>query len=387
MRHSGNPPGSPMRHALLLLLMACSSGKPGGDDAAADASVPEDSGTAPAVTEAPLAAGVRIERAVLAQNSGVLLAEDGAAVTARTAPVVAGREGRLLVQLSAEDARTVEVMAEVLEADNTLWTAASATVDLAAATTAELVLPAEALDLDNALSISILEVDNTERSGDLDGARVPAEGWLELDARAVPPLEVVLVSLEVDGEGPPLDEATLAATEAALLAWYPTAEVRLSVHELPLERAPRLSSLEDLAEAVFTLGQRRLDDGADPAVVYYGVYDSSYTGGLAGASDFSEELRAAAGPSLDDPANRKVMAHELGHLMGAFHAPACRAGSIDPDYPAEDGTVGIETWDPLSERWLPPETTDLMGFCAEVAVSPYTSAQLARGLGWWEEGR
>lgn len=375
---------------LALALAGCTDPKAGpGDGASAS---PTDSGRdrgdsgSPAPVP-PLAAGVVIERAVLAQNSGVLLAAGGAAVTTRTAPVVADREGTLLLTLSAAAPRRVQLVAERIDPDDQVSTAAAQELDLGASLTAELALPAAAFTPGSALAISVLEVDNTERDGALDGARVPAAGWLDLDARAMPPLEVVLVPLELDGVGPALDAAALATYEAALRGWYPTATVRLSVHPSPLARDAGLASIEDLADEVFALGQRRLDDGAADHVVYYGVYDARSTAGLAGSSDFSVELRAAAGPGGGDATAARIMAHELGHLMGAFHAPSCRAGSPDPDFPTDDGTTGIETRDPVDGRWLPATTPDLMGYCDAVAVSPHTSAQLARGLQHWEADR
>lgn len=334
-----------------------------------------------------LAADVRIDRVVLAQSTGVVLAEQGAPRLDRDAPVVAQRSAALKVSLRSGGAapRDVRLVVASVDGADQVAVVAEATVAVGDDVDATLWLPAEAIQPGVALAVSAVEADGQPRSGDTDGARMPAgTAFLDLDARALPPLQVVLVPLTVEGEGPDLTADTIATYQDALLAWFPTPSVEIDVHPEALERDRSLRDVEDLAEAVFALGQRRLDDGADPGVIYFGVYDAATTAGLAGASDFSPELRAAAGPSGADPRSVKVMAHEIGHLMGAMHTPSCNAGFTDPAYPHPDGAVGVETLDPETGDWLPAETPDLMGYCVDVAVSPYTTVQLARGLAWWE---
>jgi hypothetical protein len=274
---------------LLLPLAACA----GGGDSGADGP--------------PLAAGVTIGAALLAQNTGVPLAADGAPVTERAAPVIAGRRAVLRVELAAHDARTVEV-------------------------------------------------------------------------RETPPLQVVLVPLTVDGAGPALDAETVALYEDGLLGWYPTASVTVSVSDTPLERGDRIRTVQDLADEVFALGQRRQAAGAPWGEVWYGVYDATTDAGLAGSSEFSPGLQAAAGPGGTGDAALKVMGHEIAHLMGALHTPACDPDSPDPRYPDPDGAAGVETLDPIDGGWLPADTPDIMGYCRDFAMSPYTSARIHAGL-------
>ncbi len=345
----------------------------------------------PAVMDAPegtLAANVFVERVVLAQNSGVLLAAEGTVRADRVAPVIAGRDAalRVVLECSEASAREVRVRVDVVDAEGEpAWSdevIVSTEGDDAVAT---LRLAEDAIDPGSALSVSALELDEEAREGTTEGARLPADGgFLDLEARVVPPLEVVLVPLLVDGRGPTLDDATVNFYRERLQGWMPTAEVLLSVHPEPLERDPELRITDDAAEEVFALGRQRLDDGADESVIYYGVYVDAPSMGLAGSTDFSEELRAAVGPGDGSESSARVMAHELGHLLGAAHTPSCGATFIDPGFPGSDGTVGVETVDPITGEWLEPDVADLMGFCRAVAVSPYTSDQLHRGLSWWE---
>lgn len=348
---------------LLLPLAACA----GGGDSGADGP--------------PLAAGVRIEAALLAQNTGVPLATDGAPVTERAAPVIAGRGAVLRVELDADGTRAVEVRAEVLDAAGAVSVVAAEAVELDGDTRVELALPADAIAPGASLALSVVEAQGDAREGDTRGARLPeGAAFLDLDARETPPLHVVLVPLTVDGAGPALDDDTVALYEDVLLGWYPTAAVTVSVSDTPLERGDRIRTVQDLADEVFALGQRRQAAGAPWGEVWYGVYDATTDAGLAGSSEFSPGLQAAAGPGGTGDAALKVMGHEIAHLMGALHTPACDPDSPDPRYPDPDGAAGVETLDPIDGGWLPADTPDIMGYCRDFAMSPYTSARIHAGL-------
>lgn len=335
-----------------------------------------------------LAADVAVDRVVLAQSTGVLLADGGDLVLDRDAPVIADRGAALRVVLedSNATARDVRVIVEVVDdSDEISWTDEAVVAVGDEQPVIVLDIPAEVVQPQSALAVSVLEVDGDVLEGDTSGARLPTDNaYLELDARVVPPLEVVLVPLEVNGVGPALDDDTIAFYRDALLGYFPTAAVQLSVHSDTLERDPELLTVDDAANEVFLLGQRRLDDGVGDGVVYFGAYDDAVQLGLAGASDFSEELRAAMGPVDGSRQSAKLMAHEIGHLMGAAHTPSCSPGFTDPNFPDDDGRVGIETIDPFTGEWLDARTPDLMGYCFNVGVSPYTTTRLFRGLLWWE---
>lgn len=335
-----------------------------------------------------LAADVAIDRMVLAQSTGVLLADGGELVLARDAPVVANRAAALRVVLNdaGATARDVRVVVEIIDDSDAITFSNETVVAVGDAEPVVVVdLPAEVVQPQSALAVSVVEVDGAALEGDTAGARLPAgNSFIELDARVVPPLEVVLVPLQVGGVGPSLDDETVDFYREALLGYFPTATVELSVHADPLERDAELLTVDDAADEVFLLGQRKLDDGAGDGVVYFGAYDGAVQLGLAGATDFSEELRAAVGPVDGSRQSAKLMAHEIGHLMGAAHTPSCNPGFTDPNFPDEGGRVGIETRDAITGEWLDASAPDLMGYCFSVGVSPYTTSRLFRGLLWWE---
>ena len=70
------------------------------------------------------------------------------------------------------------------------------------------------------------------------------------------------------------------------------------------------------------------------------------------------------------PFDVRIMAHELGHNMGLFHAP-CDVFDPDPDYPYANGTIGSWSYDFRDGTLVPPDTFDLMSYCRPGWVSDY----------------
>ena len=67
-----------------------------------------------------------------------------------------------------------------------------------------------------------------------------------------------------------------------------------------------------------------------------------------------------------------VYAHEVGHNMNLSHAPCGGAGGPDPNYPYDDGSIGIWGYDAVRDQLVNPGTyKDLMGYCGPDWVSDY----------------
>ena len=102
---------------------------------------------------------------------------------------------------------------------------------------------------------------------------------------------------------------------------------------------------------------------------YYGIVKVSYGSGIAGLGYVPG--RAAIGwdylPSASD-----VMAHELGHNFGRFHAPSCGAGGPDPSYPYAGGLIGVYGYDLATSALKSTSLYDLMGYCNPNWISDYT---------------
>lgn len=67
-----------------------------------------------------------------------------------------------------------------------------------------------------------------------------------------------------------------------------------------------------------------------------------------------------------------IYAHELGHNMNLSHAPCGGAGGPDPNFPYDDGSIGIWGYDAVRDELVSPGTyKDLMGYCRNDWVSDY----------------
>jgi hypothetical protein len=101
---------------------------------------------------------------------------------------------------------------------------------------------------------------------------------------------------------------------------------------------------------------------------YYGVVKVGYPGGVVGMG----YIGAKAAIGWDQPSSMaSTMAHEIGHNMGRWHAPACGAGGPDPNYPYSGGQIGVWGLDLSSLSLMSPTTADLMGYCYPKWISDY----------------
>lgn len=70
--------------------------------------------------------------------------------------------------------------------------------------------------------------------------------------------------------------------------------------------------------------------------------------------------------------NPTTLAHELGHTMSLYHAPACRAGGPDPVFPYPDGSIGAWGYDfRHGAAAASPGRPGLMSYCERSWISDY----------------
>ena len=144
----------------------------------------------------------------------------------------------------------------------------------------------------------------------------------------------------------------LAALKAGLMAYWPFADVNISLH------APYTATGTTSSQVLSEVTSLRSSEGSKR--YYYGFYGAG--GGIGWVG-----LPAAAGdPSL------RVMAHELGHNFGQWHAPCGNPSDVDLNFPYADGGIGSWGFDPRNNTVLnPTKYKDVMGYCNTLWVSDY----------------
>jgi hypothetical protein len=109
---------------------------------------------------------------------------------------------------------------------------------------------------------------------------------------------------------------------------------------------------------------------------YYGFVNPDYFFGIIGIGYVGFPVAAGWDYDSGDPSNHidavMVMAHELGHNFGRYHAPCGPVSGVDPNYPHQGGRIGTWGYD-LASGVLrdPSQYYDLMSYCGPQWVSDY----------------
>ncbi len=195
--------------------------------------------------------------------------------------------------------------------------------------------------------------------------RIPAEGRVAVDVRAMPLLDLTLIpfvwsethdSAIVNVVGAmaanPEDHEMLRDTRTLL----PIGDLGVTAHEPVLSENNNMFTL--LAQ---TRTIRAMEGGTGH---YLGMMASPVTGG-GGWADQPGRVSVSV-------ADARVIAHELGHNMSLYHAPCGSAGGPDPSYPNANGSIGVWGYDFRDGgRLVRPLTPDLMSYCTPVWIGDY----------------
>jgi hypothetical protein len=250
------------------------------------------------------------------------------------------------------------------------------------------VFDVEAKDVsrDSTYRVRVLEADTTPL------ARFPETDYAKLEARVLPPFELVLVPFISNRFAPKTGETELTALRQRLLALFPSTDVIVSVTEpetLPYVVNGDGDGWDNALDHLYKLRAQ-----AQPAhdVFYFGAmapkasYNSYCTGGcILGFSTVAEEADVESRGSIgitvfQDGSGAKdawdTLAHELGHAMGRDHAPCgiSDPNDTDPDYPYANASMGgIYGYDfDLMKLVKPKPSRDVMSYCTPVWISDYT---------------
>lgn len=199
--------------------------------------------------------------------------------------------------------------------------------------------------------------------------RLPAEGRTALDVLSVPPMRVTVVPVQHAGDERAARVWAERMTPTShgmtfIRSILPIGELESTIHE-PYRTSADLATSGGWFELLREIRVLRLAEGGRG--YYYGAVarpsGSPYNGlGYIGRPVGVGQL------DLD------TFAHELGHNMGLRHAPCGGAGSPDPDFPYDGGSIGVfgyETRGGTTRIADPSEYADLMTYCDPSWISDY----------------
>ncbi len=202
--------------------------------------------------------------------------------------------------------------------------------------------------------------------------RIPATGWLAVDVRALPPLELTVVPfLWAQAPDSSILDAVRGMAEdpqghellADVRALLPVGTLEVTAHEPVLSSSNDARRLMEETEAI-----RVLEGGG-------GHYLGTMAGPVTGPSG-TAFLPGWAGFSIP---RSGTIAHELGHNLGLHHAPCGGAGNPDPSFPHPDGSAGTWGYDFARGELVRPTTPDLMSYCGPPdGISDYHFANALR---------
>ncbi|MDB4985603.1 MAG: hypothetical protein JWN04_781 [Myxococcaceae bacterium] len=359
-----------------------------------------DAGTA-AVTDAcpgtgnqPLATGVRIAEIALYQTVKVSLYKGGSWVSARTAPVVQGKQSLVRVfvdTLSGYSPRSLRGVLTLSDGTNATQFVDQRSLD--GASTEDQLNSTFSFQVDGAqlgdstkFSVAIEELECGDDVGAAADARFPAAGLTDLGAENIGNLTVVVVPVSINGRVPVTTDRELASMRSALLAYYPVPDVEISVRA-PLVWTQPIDALDGQTWSNLLNGimSERRKDAPASNVYYFGLMQPTATfrtycpkGCILGLAPQTTSVQTSAqiglGASFGDSQTYETMVHELGHAHGRGHAPCVESGEIDgvdPKYPDKTGAIMTWGWDSRSNTLMPPSDKDIMGYCEPNWISTY----------------
>jgi Peptidase M66 len=162
-------------------------------------------------------------------------------------------------------------------------------------------------------------------------------------------LYLTLVPIIVDGKpAMTLTAAAVSEIRTGLMALWPLVDVDIKM------RAPYTVKTDVMNELT------ALRDADNSKRYYYGFYD------FGGGYTWIGWPVAAGYPNL------RVIAHELGHDFGQWHAPCGNPTQVDADYPYKTGSIGSWGFDQDKKSLIDPaKYNDVMGYCDTFWTSDY----------------
>ena len=359
----------------------------------------------------PLVTSLSIVKISIFQSVEIPLMADGDMVTSGWTPVVAGKSAILRVYVERQHGwlpREVEARLELsgtlVEEDGILSDIKyieDDSLDMSVNGTFNFSLNSDQVVSDLAIRVTLYETGEAVL-GDAVDATWPPTGTASVNA--VSPggsLNIVLVPIRYDaddsGRLPSIDEDMLDLIREQFGAMYPVTDggVAISVLDpMPWDNAiePGGTGWSELLRA---LADFKASEGGtstdyffgivEPAKSYWRYCKRSCVNGLGYLPFHATDGYAKVAVGLGFQAESAVatMVHEVGHNHGLYHSPCGGVDSPDPNFPYEDGSIGVYGYDAVSETLMAPtEYFDFMGYCYPTWVSDYAYGRM---LSWMQD--
>ena len=204
--------------------------------------------------------------------------------------------------------------------------------------------------------------------------RIPAEGRMAVDVRAMPVFEVTLVPF-IWEENP---DSSIIETVAAMAAdpvgheLFERTHLLLPISEIDaMAHPPVATSTNDGFELLHEVEMIRVAEGVRGH--YLAVMAPPTTPeGLGGVAN---DIGSWSSFSILDS---EVIAHEFGHNRNLYHAPCGGAGGPDRYYPYERGNIGAWGYDFGTGSLVEPDQADFMSYCGPTWTSDYQFTNAVR---------
>lgn len=198
------------------------------------------------------------------------------------------------------------------------------------------------------------------------GGRIPAEGRMALDIRAMPPFNVTAVPFlwqeKPDSSGLKAVDGLTAEHEAfyETREWLPVSDMNVAVREAVFVDYDPKENIDRV------LGDLALLYAADAASGYYMGVPPWIDGGALGVAYLNSHLSVSRFEG-------HTVAHEFGHNLSLSHSPCGGAQGVDGRFPHTNGRIGAWGYDRLQGALVDPDATDLMTYCrSNDWISDYT---------------
>ena len=340
--------------------------------------------------------GLTISDVAIYQAVKVSLVKKGAPVPMPTTPLVRSRPALIRVFVTPAAGWQARPVVARLQwgtgaPRDSMITVGAASADAMLATTINFQLTAGDLMTPGVQwSVELHEALGATATGDTTGARIPADGTQAMLTTTDPGplLKIVVVPIRSNGNLPDTSATQIKFLTDVMFAAYPVTKVDVTVRD-PIDAQATVSPQGNGWDAALNqVCVTRQNDHPARNVFYYGLVNPSATfqaycarGCVDGIAVLAnnpnqDNMRCAMGTGYTGMGSG-VFLQEVAHAMGRMHAPCGMPSQQDPNFPYQNGRVGVWGYDMVHQRLIDPmRTADFMSYCSPVWVSDYTFSHL-----------